>query len=121
MAIGESEVVNTDMNAQHSDHPPHVGQARPRGAHELAEALSSGAQKRLGRLDPSRRSSVENRLAQTPPKSRLGYLAAVEGRASPRAAIKAFCLECVGWQRSEVTACTALACPLWAYRPFRKA
>jgi hypothetical protein len=85
-----------------------------------AEARSCGAQQRLGRLPSNRRSPVAARLAEMPPKCRLGYLLAIEGRAAPRAAIKSFCLECVGWQRSEVTLCTAVACPLWAYRPFRK-
>jgi hypothetical protein len=53
------------------------------------------------------------------PKScRAAYLKATCGKASPRMAIKAFCLECCGWQRKEVRLCTGLACPLWAYRPF---
>jgi hypothetical protein len=48
------------------------------------------------------------------------YLQATRGKASPRVAIKAFCLECVGWNRPEVARCTATACPLWMYRPFRR-
>jgi hypothetical protein len=56
------------------------------------------------------------------PKScRAGYLRAAEGTASPREAIKAFCLECVGYKRVEVRRCTATACPLWAYRPWQDA
>jgi len=54
-----------------------------------------------------------------PKACRSTYLRAVGGR-WPKSAIKAFCLECVGWQRAEVARCTALACPLWAYRPFRR-
>ncbi len=40
-------------------------------------------------------------------------------KASPRAAIKAFCLHCVGYERNEVTNCTSLGCPLWHYRPYQ--
>jgi hypothetical protein len=39
---------------------------------------------------------------------------------SPRRAIKAFCLECVGFDRAAVTGCTAFACPLWNFRPFQE-
>jgi hypothetical protein len=54
------------------------------------------------------------------PKScRATYLKATRGKASPRVAIKAFCLECVGWNRPEVARCTATACPLWMYRPWK--
>lgn len=41
------------------------------------------------------------------------------GGGSRTAAIKAFCLDCVGFQRSDITNCTALACPLWPYRPYQ--
>lgn len=44
---------------------------------------------------------------------------AYEGKASPRSAIKAFCLQCVGYIRKDVTNCTAEACPLYAYRPYQ--
>ena len=42
-------------------------------------------------------------------------------KASPRQAIKAFCAECVGYDRTAVTQCTAYACPLWRYRPYQTA
>lgn len=78
------------------------------------------AQNRLARLDPARRASVEKRLAQMPPTCRNNYLKAVAGK-SPAAGIKAFCMECVCWDRGEVAGCTSLACPLYAYRPFKLA
>ena len=40
-------------------------------------------------------------------------------RASPRQAIKAKCLECVGMDSAAITSCTASSCPLWALRPFQ--
>lgn len=77
------------------------------------------AQNRLSGLEPARRSAVERRLSQMPKIYRRTYLLAVGGR-SPKAAIKASCLECIGWQREEVARCTASACPLYAYRPFQR-
>jgi len=74
-------------------------------------------QNRLSRLHPTRRPLVERRLSQMPKHCRNTYLRALGGR-SRKSAIKAFCLECTGWQRAEVARCTALACPLWPYRPF---
>jgi len=62
--------------------------------------------------------AVEKRLAQMPASSRGTYRRAAAGR-SVAAAVKAFCGECVGWQRAEVTACKAVACPLWPYRPYQ--
>jgi len=45
---------------------------------------------------------------------------AYAGSASPRQAIKAFCLQCVGYQRQDVAGCTAVACPLHKYRPYQR-
>jgi len=41
------------------------------------------------------------------------------GEAAPRSAIKAFCLQCVGYARADVKTCPARACPLHAYRPYQ--
>lgn len=38
---------------------------------------------------------------------------------SRNAAIKAFCLHCVGYLRNEVRDCTAKACPLYTHRPYQ--
>ena len=42
------------------------------------------------------------------------------GTASPREVIKAFCLECVGFEEAAIRECTATACPLRRFRPFQK-
>jgi hypothetical protein len=52
-----------------------------------------------------------------PETCRRTYLRAMQGK-SLSAAVKAFCMECVGWDRQEVARCTAPACPLYPYRPF---
>jgi len=69
--------------------------------------------------ESTRGASVIERLKEMPVSHRLGYLRAVRGKAAPRAAIRAFCLECVGWDRHEVGMCTATACPLYKYRPYQ--
>jgi hypothetical protein len=70
--------------------------------------------------DPERlrKARIAQRAGQMPKSCRAGYLKAAEGKASPREAIKAQCLECVAWNRAEVRRCTATACPLWMYRPW---
>ena len=49
-----------------------------------------------------------------------GYERAISGKASPRQAIKAQCLECVGYERDEIPRCSDTGCPLYYYRPFQK-
>lgn len=45
---------------------------------------------------------------------------AYQKKGPPRNAIKAFCVQCVGYNRADVANCTALGCPLWPYRPYQK-
>ena len=59
------------------------------------------------------------RLAASPKSSQRLLTSCWSGKASPRAAIKAFCQECVGFDRLAVAECTACACPLWMYRPYQ--
>ena len=54
--------------------------------------------------------------------SRMGLFRKVyRGKASPRQCIKAFCLECNGWEEAAIRGCTATACPIWGLRPYRVA
>ncbi len=69
-------------------------------------------------MTEARAQAVEVRLAQMPQSCQGLYKRAVTGK-SLRACIKAQCLECVAWQRVEVTLCTSLACPLYPVRPFQ--
>ena len=75
----------------------------------------------LQALDPARRAKVEERAAIVPRRWRNAYLRAATRTAPPRMVIKAHCLECVCWVQEEVAKCTATACPLWLYRPYRDA
>jgi hypothetical protein len=64
--------------------------------------------------------------AHVPQRYRQMYERALRGELSPRAAIKAKCLECCAWQRFDggedrIGRCTVTGCPLHAYRPFQNA
>jgi hypothetical protein len=64
--------------------------------------------------------SQVRRIDDAPPTCRRVLKLAYTGDASPRQAIKAFCLQCLAYNRADVAACTAPACPLFAYRPFQR-
>jgi len=55
-----------------------------------------------------------------PESMRKNYEKAMTGK-SRGAAVKAFCCECCGYERKEVSLCTDTGCPLYLYRPFRSA
>jgi len=63
---------------------------------------------------------VAARIAQVPQLYQALYKRVIQGKGSPREAIQAQCLECVCWQRKEVTLCTDNACPLYPYRPYQR-
>ncbi|KKN51314.1 hypothetical protein LCGC14_0624220 [marine sediment metagenome] len=67
------------------------------------------------------RMSITKKADEMPGIYRKNYLAVVSGKASPRNAVKAFCIECMGYNRAEVTNCDTIECPLNLYRPYRKA
>ena len=50
----------------------------------------------------------------------LGTFQRAYGGKSLRSAVTAFCLECMGFDASEIKHCAAPACPLYAVRPGRK-
>ena len=60
------------------------------------------------------------RLATAPESAKGHFVAAWAGKCSPRRAIKAQCLDCVGFDRQAIADCTGWACPLWNFRPFQK-
>jgi len=66
------------------------------------------AQKRAGRLET------------TPDRYKGHFVASWSPKCPPRRAIKAFCLECQGFDKEGIIGCTSYACPLWRFRPFQK-
>jgi hypothetical protein len=70
-------------------------------------------------MTDKRQTKIAKRRMQIPKAYRATYDRAVRGR-SLRACVNAQCLECVCWQRKEVTLCTDLACSLYAVRPYQE-
>lgn len=71
-------------------------------------------------MDHSRRAQQVARIvAEAPVSARRTLSRSFAGEASPRAAIKAACLACCGFERAQVTRCTGYSCPLWMYRPYQ--
>ncbi|KKL15481.1 hypothetical protein LCGC14_2505180 [marine sediment metagenome] len=64
--------------------------------------------------------SITDKADKMPRIYKNCYIAAVSGKATPRNAIKAFCVECMNYVRSEVTDCDTIECPLNLYRPYQK-
>jgi len=59
------------------------------------------------------------RLATTPDRFKGHFVAAWSSKCAPRRAVKAFCLECNGFDPDAIAGCTAYACPLWNFRPYQ--
>lgn len=58
-------------------------------------------------------------ISEAPESAQKTLTEAFSGAASPRKAIKAMCLTCVGYDRDAIRNCTGYSCPLWEYRPFQ--
>ena len=54
---------------------------------------------------------------QIPKVYRGNYDRAMTGK-SRKAAMRAFCLECVQWHREQIRRCTSTHCPLYPYRAY---
>lgn len=65
----------------------------------------------------NRAERITKAVTEASPLYRTAMAKAYSGTASPRPAIKAQCLQCVGYIRGDVTHCTGFYCPLLAYRP----
>lgn len=63
---------------------------------------------------------INQAMDSMPKVSRMRYAKCMSGKISLRSAIKMKCLECVGYQRNEVTLCSSYGCPLWPYRPYKE-
>jgi len=62
--------------------------------------------------------AAQRRLEETPRSARRNYRLAITGEGPPRGAIKAKCLQCMGYDRKEIANCVSHDCALHAYRPF---
>lgn len=75
---------------------------------------------RVGEVIARKRAERLRQVAAVAPSKLKLFRHVFEGKASPRQAVKAACLECVAYDEAEVRACTAPACPLWNLRPFQR-
>jgi len=66
----------------------------------------------------NRKEKITKHVTHIPRVYVNNYLKATRGK-SLKAAVQAMCLECTGYQKLEVRDCTALACPLYAVRPYQ--
>lgn len=92
----------------------------PRPERLLGDSSRKQISKALEALPQFRKPSVLKRAKDTPVSARQAYYRAVLGLTSPRMAIRAFCMMCIGYERAEITHCTSFACPLYLYRPYQK-
>jgi len=60
--------------------------------------------------------SRDDKLKIIPSSMRSTYRKSATSRS---AAIKAFCQECTVYTREHIRECTAVACPLYAFRPYQ--
>ncbi|WP_162910905.1 hypothetical protein [Azohydromonas sediminis] len=86
------------------------------------------AQRKRGRIEPRQARQLvvseaceaqARRVASAPTLYRKMLEKSFTGGLSPRQTIKAKCLDCSNFQRDEVASCRAVACPLWALRPYQ--
>lgn len=75
------------------------------------------------RPKPGNRQDCERLLANLRAEVPAKYRGHVERMAagSLRAAVNLHCLQCVGYVRSEIAACTSARCPIWPLRPYQRA
>ncbi len=63
---------------------------------------------------------IEAYVARAPQRHQKRYREILTGNISKARAVRVKCLECSGWQYSEVTHCQVFECPLWRVRPYQK-
>jgi len=70
-------------------------------------------------LRPVLRDAANERLESVPLNYKILHAKAMAGKLTQRQAIRAQCLECVGWVRDEVSRCSSPLCSLYRFRPFQ--
>ena len=98
----------------------HTDKAKQRAAESRKKAKRPDdlAAELAGVLDRDTLEKVRKRLNQMPESARLTYVKAMSGKSAANG-IKAMCSECMGWDKSQIAGCTAQACPLFPYRPYK--
>ena len=97
----------------------HTPEARRARAAQRLESVAEKVSKATKGMEGSKVAMIKDRALEMPITCVTTHLKAIRGK-SMTAAIKANCMERVGWDRKEVALCTAKACPLYPYRPFKE-
>lgn len=73
-------------------------------------------------INEDMKQAQQDTINQAPKTKKNAMIKAYNKTASPRAAIKAKCLECVNFENPSETigGCTAYRCGIYAYRPYQK-
>jgi hypothetical protein len=66
----------------------------------------------------TRDETVSKRIAEAGELYRPLMRRAYNKTCSPLQAIKARCLDCVGFDREAIRTCSGYSCPLWRFRPY---
>ena len=80
------------------------------------EQKNAVKQSRMREMESKLNERQLKRYNDIPERYKFNYLKAVLGSRS--CAVKAFCLECVQWDKKEVELCSSPACPLFNHRPY---
>lgn len=130
-ANGQQSVVVMEATASSRKRSQTANSPKPGGIGKQPFSLQSGPPMKT-RLDSTpevlKTASLDERIARKragrlhtiPTSCRKLFERSWAGKTSPRASVKAFCLECLGFDRIEIKHCTAFACPLWPIRPYQK-
>jgi hypothetical protein len=69
--------------------------------------------------DPKRALMIQQVSEDAPSKAGI-FRRVYGGRATPRQAIKAQCLQCCWMDEAAIRECKSTECPLWDFRPFQR-
>lgn len=87
---------------------------------DRATKTEAGQSGRQGEFSDPKRARMMRQVSEDRSSAVSLFLRVYTGQASPRAAIKAKCLECCWMDEVGIRECTGTACPLWAFRPYQK-
>lgn len=91
-------------------------QAKPRDV--VSPKMEKRASQEAVQVQERRKRKLEQVERIVP--SKVGIFKRAYAGKSMRAAINAHCLECQGFQSSEVRRCPIFDCPLWELRPYQE-
>lgn len=74
---------------------------------------------RPGEFGDAKRDLMMKQVSEDAPGKAGVFRKVYSGKASPRQAMKAFCLQCCWMDEAVIRDCTATECPLFDFRPYQ--